>query len=173
MRSTRAISLFRLDKTHSQLQSGSISIIWIHFRSSINSILSKRLSPSPCANYSKTATSNTGDLDKPLPYFGSPAESYKGADSRRGYVDRGWPWYQPFVINGSILIFLIYFCILREENDIDELLGGDLTSLVPDTEVVQLKQIYIYNQKNNLSNEGIEKRLNELGIPLSKLKIKN
>lgn len=111
----------------------------------------------------------TTDLDKPMPYFGSPAEMYRGADSRKGYEDHGWPWYQPFVITGSTAIFLLYFCVLREENDIDEKLSVSLYEHVPDMELVELKRVYIYNEKNNLSNAGIEKRLDELGVPLSRL----
>lgn len=40
------------------------------------------------------------------------------------------PDYQPPIVLISLAVFLIYFCILREENDIDELLYVDLdTSL--------------------------------------------
>lgn len=107
------------------------------------------------------------DLNKPLPYIGSPAERYRGEDTRRGSRDYGWPWYQPYVVNISIATFLIYFCILREENDIDEKLSGSLYDHVPDMELFQLKQAYHYNLENHLSNEGIEQRLKELGVPLS------
>lgn len=131
----------------------------------------QRFSPAQFAQYSKAAPSSSEneDLNKPLPYFGSPAERYRGAESRQGYTEYGWPSYQPYVINGSIAIFLIYFCVLREENDIDEKLGGNLYDHVPDMELVQLKRGYIYNQENNLSNDGIEKRLKELGVPLARL----
>lgn len=99
------------------------------------------------------------DLDKPLPYIGSPAETYRAEETRRGPV-HDWPWYQPFVISGSIAIFLTYFGILREENDIDE----NLWAVSPQMELLKLRDIYIYNQKNNLPNEDIVNRLKELGV---------
>lgn len=116
-------------------------------------------------------SSANDDLSKPLPYIGSPAERYRAAEGRRGYEDRGWPKYQPTVLKVSIGIFLIYFCILREENDVDQRMdvkpfGLDIP---PDMELVQLKKMYIYNQQNNLSNEGIENRLKELNVPLLRM----
>lgn len=38
------------------------------------------------------------------------------------------PSYQGPIIALSLTIFLIYFCILREENDIDEMIYVDLNS---------------------------------------------
>lgn len=37
-----------------------------------------------------------------------------------------YPWYQGFSISLSLTVFLGYFCILREENDIDLILDTDL-----------------------------------------------
>lgn len=108
-----------------------------------------------------------GVTDKPCEFLGSKAQTYKASDARLGRMNSptAWPWYQPYVISGSIAVFLIYFCILREENDIDEKLGASLYDHVPDLEIVQLRQAYQYNLKNNLSNDGIIKRLKELGVP--------
>jgi hypothetical protein len=39
-------------------------------------------------------------------------------------------WYTPFVVSTSIAVFLIYFCILREENDIDELIYRPLPQTI-------------------------------------------
>lgn len=36
------------------------------------------------------------------------------------------PWYQVYSVVFSMTAFLIYFCILREENDIDSMLYTDL-----------------------------------------------
>lgn len=110
------------------------------------------------------------DLNKPLPFFGSPAEQYRAEESRRGYTNRDWPEWQPYVISGSLAIFLIYFCILREENDIDEQLRkGNIYAQVPQMELLHLKEAYLSNKKNNLSNEAVEIRLKEMGVPLSAL----
>lgn len=37
-----------------------------------------------------------------------------------------YPWYQGYIISACLAVFLIYFCILREENDIDLVLNTDL-----------------------------------------------
>lgn len=61
-------------------------------------------------------------------------------------------------------IFLLYFCVFREENDIDKKLEGSLFDHIQGFEEVQLTQSYKHNLENNLDNSAIEVRLRELGI---------
>lgn len=113
----------------------------------------------------ETETKDAVDPNVPLEYLGSRAEQLKAKDARTGGSRAEMPWYQPYVINGSCAIFLIYFCILREESDIDLKLSGDLSQQIPDIEVVQLLRVYNYNLQNNLPNDEIIKRLRELRHP--------
>lgn len=113
----------------------------------------------------KNVTAEEDLTNRPYEYLGSKAETYKASEARLGKSSTEWPSYQPYVVNASIAIFLIYFCILREENDIDEKLGASLYDHVPDMEIVQLRNAYKHNLQNNLSNDAIIKRLEELGIP--------
>lgn len=71
-------------------------------------------------------------------------------------------WYQPLVITGSLAIFLIYFCVLREENDIDEKLSMTLYDHIEGLEEVQVEQSIRYNTANGLPTLELEKRLKEL-----------
>lgn len=79
--------------------------------------------------------------DKPFEYIGSNAETYTSYASRTQYYT-DWPSYQPIVVVASLAAFLIYFCILREENDIDELMYRDLCETVPPNIAKQLRAAY-------------------------------
>lgn len=74
------------------------------------------------------------------------------------------PWYQTYVVCGSVAIFLIYFCILREENDVDLEFEKSLYDRVPGLESTQLVINYKYNLENSNDNTDIVKRMKELGM---------
>lgn len=72
------------------------------------------------------------------------------------------PWFQPYVISLSLGIFLLYFCVFREESDID--IGLD-RSLFDHIEGLEEKQIMIrinYNREHNLDTRALEERLAEI-----------
>ncbi|XP_058466861.1 uncharacterized protein LOC131439628 isoform X2 [Malaya genurostris] len=103
--------------------------------------------------------------NEPIKYFGSSAARWKAEYSRSGHVkDDDIPWYQPYVVMASVAIFLIYFCVLREENDIDQDLGRSLYDHVPGLEEKQLVISYNYNKEHGLSTIELEQRMKELGI---------
>lgn len=101
--------------------------------------------------------------NKPYEYIGSKAD-YKSATARLVNPSNAWPWYQTYVLNASIAIFLFYFCYLREENDVDAKLSASLYTHVPSMEKVRLIEAYRYNLGNHESNEGVIKRMKELGM---------
>jgi len=69
------------------------------------------------------------DNDEPIKYSTSKAAAMRIDEYRMPHGD-SIPWYQPYIISLSLTVFLGYFCILREENDIDLLLETNLeTSL--------------------------------------------
>lgn len=100
------------------------------------------------------------DPDEPLKYFGSPAEKYRATPQA---PDR--PYYSPHIVYVSLIAFLVYFCILRESNDTDELLSRDLFDHWGE-EASRLKKAYDYNIKHNLPTSEIVNRLRELGCPV-------
>lgn len=118
----------------------------------------------------KASTAPTKDrnseTDKPIQYFNSPASRWKAEHTRSGHVKQDMPWFQPYVVIASTAVFLIYFCILREENDIDRGLEKSLYEHVPGLEEKQLVLSYHYNKEHGLSTIAIEQRMKELGLEL-------
>lgn len=72
------------------------------------------------------------------------------------------PWYQPFSVVGSVAVFLIYFCVLREENDLDLEFDKTLYDRIKGLEKEQLLQSYRFNKEHGKSVDDIERRLKEL-----------
>lgn len=99
--------------------------------------------------------------DKPMKYFGSNAASWKARQGNSGGADEV-VWFQPYVISGSLAIFLLYFCVFREENDIDRKLEGSLYDHISGLEEQQLEVVYNYNLQNGLPVADIEQRLKDL-----------
>lgn len=82
----------------------------------------------------------------PIKYTTSKAAKHKASLSRRGPFNTRLK-YEPEVILASIAVFLIYFTMIREENDIDEELGKSLYSRIDGLEELQLKLNMRYNEE--------------------------
>jgi hypothetical protein len=67
-----------------------------------------------------------------------------------------------WVVRISFALTLIYFCILRQENDIDQLLSNSLFETVPQLEVTMLMSSIEAHRMENLSTTQLEDRLKEL-----------
>ncbi|XP_011176202.1 uncharacterized protein LOC105208132 [Solenopsis invicta] len=76
-------------------------------------------------NQNATMESEDDDTDQPIKYSTSKAANMR-IDEYRDPVGDTYPWYQGYIVSLSIAVFLGYFCILREENDIDLMLHTDL-----------------------------------------------
>ncbi|XP_056631234.1 uncharacterized protein LOC130441533 [Diorhabda sublineata] len=98
----------------------------------------------------------------PIKYSTSPASKYSAKSTRTGVHSEPRLWYEPYVIITSITVFMIYFTILREENDIDEELGRSLYSRIEGLEEFQLKQSLAYNESHGEDTKEIKQRLAEL-----------
>jgi len=57
---------------------------------------------------------------------------------------------------------MLYFCVLREENDVDEELGKSLYERIPGLEKAQLHAAYTYNSMHGQDTSAITARLQEL-----------
>ncbi|XP_066151787.1 uncharacterized protein [Euwallacea fornicatus] len=97
----------------------------------------------------------------PIKFSTSPASKYKASITRMGFEDTRL-WYEPYVIFSCIAVFLVYFCILREENDIDKELNKSLYSRIDGLEEVQLRLSLKYNLDNGLDTVDIVQRLQEI-----------
>lgn len=87
----------------------------------------------------------------------------------RKNVTINMPWYQPYSVVGSVAVFLIYFCVLREENDVDKEFEKTLYDRIKGLEKEQLIQSYKFNKEHGKSVEAIEQRLKEIETEESKL----
>uniref|UniRef100_A0A8D8F033 (northern house mosquito) hypothetical protein n=1 Tax=Culex pipiens TaxID=7175 RepID=A0A8D8F033_CULPI len=102
--------------------------------------------------------------DKPLQYFNSPASRWRAEHTRSGQDNEDMPWYQPYVVIASMAVFMLYFCVLREENDIDRSLEKSLYEHIPGLEEKQLVVSYHYNKEHGLPTIEIEQRMQALGL---------
>lgn len=108
------------------------------------------------------AAGDAAGTNQPLAFFGSHAAAWTARQSQSGGNDDEHVWYQPIVISGSLAVFLLYFCVLREENDIDGKLDGSLFDHVSGMEETQLRVAHQYNRQHGLPTEALERRLAEL-----------
>lgn len=112
------------------------------------------------------------NLNEPNKFVGSAAASWTSKQGRMGSVDyEKIPWFQMYAVVGSVAIFLIYFCILREENDIDLELEKSLYDRVPGLEQTQLILNFKFNLENDNDNSAIEARMKELGMRPEDIKL--
>ncbi|XP_063361672.1 uncharacterized protein LOC134650669 [Cydia amplana] len=84
------------------------------------------------------------------------------------YKPSDMPWYQPYSVLASVTVFLIYFCVLREESDVDLEFNKTLYDRIKGLEKEQLLQSYRYNKENGLSVVAIEERLKQLEVEEAK-----
>jgi len=105
-----------------------------------------------------TSPSGFEDLDKPIKFTTSKASQWTAKDTHGGGND-DMPRLQPLVVSLSVGIFLLYFCVLREENDIDEVMKIPLWERVPGLERKQLEVVLQYNEEHGLPTEDILSRL--------------
>ncbi|XP_021920677.1 uncharacterized protein LOC110830277 [Zootermopsis nevadensis] len=98
---------------------------------------------------------------KPVKYSKSKAATWKAEYTRTG-GRQDHPWYQTYVVSGSLTVFLAYFCIFREENDIDEELGKSLYDRISGLEERQLEAALEYDSDHGHDTSRIEARLEDL-----------
>ena len=70
------------------------------------------------------------DENEPVKYSTSQASKHRPLDTFL-VKKKPPPWYQPFSILFSVYGFLLYFCVLREENDWDDELGKSIFERIP------------------------------------------
>ena len=72
------------------------------------------------------------DLDKPVEYSKTEAARWLARHTRSPEENK--PECQSYVISASLSIFMIYFFILREENDLDLMMSRPLSEVVKSTD---------------------------------------
>jgi len=69
------------------------------------------------------------DRDKPIKFSTSNANKHRAYDTF--CTKSNAPWYQIYIVTFSAFVFLLYFGVLREENDMDEYLSLSVGQRVP------------------------------------------
>ncbi|PNF16895.1 hypothetical protein B7P43_G04724 [Cryptotermes secundus] len=108
------------------------------------------------------STEKSDELDKPVEYSKSKAYTWKAQKTRSGGHLDNYPSYQPYIVSGCLTVFLLYFCVFREENDIDEELGKTLYDRIEGLEERQLQIALKHNLENRQDTSAIVERLKEL-----------
>ncbi|XP_050298422.1 uncharacterized protein LOC126737532 [Anthonomus grandis grandis] len=101
------------------------------------------------------------DINAPIKYSTSKACMYQAKTTRTGIAEERL-WYEPYVILASITTFLLYFCVFREENDIDKELSVSLYSRIDGLEEYQLRLSLKYNLDRGLDTTAIRDRLAQI-----------
>merc|ERR1711978_837318 len=108
-----------------------------------------------------------GSLDdlkkKPVKFTTSPA--FNVNPQTAGGIrteDDDTPWFQGPVIAFSLACFLIYFTMLREENDIDLQLSGRLYDKVDGLEKADVLNNIRYREEQGLDTTELKERLKVL-----------
>jgi len=105
---------------------------------------------------------------KPIKFTSSAAFNVIPGKSFVMNEDDDTPWFQGPVIAFSLACFLIYFTMLREENDVDEQLGGQLFDKVDGLEKASILNKISYNEKYGLDSTDLLKRLKEIELEEAK-----
>lgn len=103
------------------------------------------------------------DLDKPFKFSTSRAATWKPRDSYGSHESEDkMPWYQTYVVVASVSAFLLYFCVLREENEADENLKKTLYDYIEGMEEKQLEMSLEHNIQMGKDTSAIIARLKEI-----------
>lgn len=95
----------------------------------------------------KRQEKNTNLTDEPVKYSTSKAKTWDSINSFTSVTSRTQPTSQPFIVAISTFIFLAYFILIREENDLDKKVSKPLEENVPNIKEMTLKhQILQYEQ---------------------------
>lgn len=125
-------------------------------------VLASRNLSTPSSPPTSTEQKNKNE---PVKFFGSGAAAWQAKQGRTGtYNPETVPPIQMWSVLASVSIFLLYFCVFREENDIDREMEKSLYERVPGLEQTQLIINYKYNLENGMDNSMIITRMAELGI---------
>lgn len=115
----------------------------------------------------RTSDRKRAGEEGPIRFTGSKAASWSMTNVKMAPKTDA-PWYQPISVTLSFGVFLIYFLLMREENDLDIELNYTLFERVPGMEEHQIKVAIDYNRMSGKDTTDLERRLAE--IQASKLK---
>ena len=114
-----------------------------------------RLNTSFIVNRSYAASAK----DAPVKFSSSNAKKWDSMDTFYPERARRQPMSQPFIVIGSVVVFLIYFCVLREPNEIDEMLERPLEQNVPNVKEMTLRHQILQYEQMGLDTRALKEAL--------------
>ena len=106
--------------------------------------------------YSQKSSSQTNNAEKdadaeiPVKFTSSAAADFDAMKVRAGSRTNRAE-YEHIIVRVSVVVFMVYFCVLREENDIDASLGNAFYNQLPELELIQLR-----SKRDKSSSVGAE-----------------
>jgi hypothetical protein len=110
-------------------------------------------------SYSKDAP-NASKADDAVKFSTSKAASYNPTSTFFDTSKRlEEPFYQPLIVCFFLFVFLVYFLLLREENELDELLSKPIEDTVPDIKEMTLVASITHYEKMGLDTRELKEAL--------------
>ena len=106
------------------------------------------------------SSSSSSEEDKPIKFSTSDASRHHAFDTF--FQESNAPWYQGYCLSVSMAVFLLYFCVLREENDVDEELGKSIWQRIPTLKEQTLLSEIKAGKTAGTDVSELEKELDEL-----------
>ncbi|GFU24692.1 uncharacterized protein NPIL_88581 [Nephila pilipes] len=105
---------------------------------------------------------NSEVKDEPIKFSTSEAGQWKAKYTTSGKDYFEQPRIQPFAVVMSLTAFMVYFCILREENDLDDWLRNLENELPLHLEEAELKGRIEKAKRNNQDTTAYEERMENI-----------
>lgn len=120
------------------------------------------VSKSLIARISTAVTKQKSEESQPYPFMSKMRENkHRVADTFKAPETDRWK-YQPFIMLGCTAIFLFYFCIWRDEHDVDIAISKYMYQAIPGLEEQDLRRSIAKAKKRGQDTLLYEKRLEEL-----------
>jgi hypothetical protein len=101
------------------------------------------------------------NTDEPIRFSTSQAKTWDSVNTFITANKDDQPRLQPFIVVLSTLVLFIYFAILREPNEIDDVLSKPLDQLVPNIKEQTLRQSIRHYEKMGLDTKELRAALAE------------
>ncbi|KAL4241090.1 hypothetical protein ACF0H5_001868 [Mactra antiquata] len=120
-----------------------------------------KLSTSKLRQDSKTPEKDAVE-EKPYPFMSKlDDKKFSAYGSFQHPHEETWV-YQPYIILVGCFVFIMYFIVLRKENDIDESIAQVMYQTMPELEIPDLKKKIKRYEKMGLYTKPLEDRLKQL-----------
>merc|ERR1711872_334388 len=112
--------------------------------------------------YASKKDAEAEESNEPIKFSTSRAAKWSAEDFYRPAKKDETPWIQAPIVSLSIAVFLIYFCVFREESGVDKKLDQSLYDHIEGLEEKQLELAIKYHIETGQDTKALRERLQEL-----------